>query len=269
MRKSQLSKNLKFLRDKNNWQQGQMRSICGISGATWSNYENGVSKPNLEKVLKISKIFGVTINDLLEVDLEHANENQLSSNKLSSPKYTEYNVSSLVKEPPPLDNPERKNVIFVPVSARADYVKNFSDKKFIESLPMISDPLLGEGTYRLWEVEGNSMLNTFHNGDKALTLLDLLQNIINDKVYILVTKSNGILLKRCINNRKEKKIICKSDNNQKGEYPPITVDDGDVKEVWQVVENRSRLFDQAEIYKRVADLEADMLLLKNKLLKNE
>lgn len=71
MTTSYLHKNLRFLRKKNKWKQSEMKDRCGISPNTWSNYENNVSRPGLEKVIELSKIFGVNINDLLLSDLEN------------------------------------------------------------------------------------------------------------------------------------------------------------------------------------------------------
>lgn len=70
MSDSYLHKNLRFLRKKNKWRQSEMMDRCGISANTWSNYENNVSQPGLEKVIELSKIFGVNIDDLLLRDLE-------------------------------------------------------------------------------------------------------------------------------------------------------------------------------------------------------
>ena len=67
---SYLHKNLRFLRRKNRWKQSEMMARCGISSNTWSNYENNVSRPGLEKIIELSKIFGVGIDDLLLKDLE-------------------------------------------------------------------------------------------------------------------------------------------------------------------------------------------------------
>lgn len=69
---SYLHKNLRFLRRKNRWKQSEMMARCGISSNTWSNYENNVSRPGLEKIIELSKIFGVGIDDLLLKDLENS-----------------------------------------------------------------------------------------------------------------------------------------------------------------------------------------------------
>lgn len=40
-----------------------------IGRATWSNYENGHSEPDIDKIIGIAEFFGVSIDDLLTVDL--------------------------------------------------------------------------------------------------------------------------------------------------------------------------------------------------------
>ncbi len=67
-----------------------MLQKCGISSNTWSNYENNVSRPDLEKIIDLSKIFEVKIDDLLLKDLEH--------NHRSHHSIPEENRSSLVQE---------------------------------------------------------------------------------------------------------------------------------------------------------------------------
>ena len=49
-----------------------MKEKCGISSNTWSNYENNVSRPDLDKIIELSKIFGVNLDDLLLKDLEQS-----------------------------------------------------------------------------------------------------------------------------------------------------------------------------------------------------
>lgn len=294
MSQSLLGKNLVFLRMKNKWTQAEMQHHSGITGATWSNYENDVSKPSLEKILLISKMFGVTINDLLETDLEnvHLNENlgkktnaenvNLNVNPsvhLNPQNNLENDTVTQTKEPSvervimprviAVDTHGEENMIYVPVRAKAGYLTGYGDPEFISKLPIVHDPTFRNGTYRIFEVEGNSMFNTFHDRDKAVCRWESLANIVDNRVYVLVTQSQGIIIKRVISRLYEGKLICKSDNNHRGEYPPIIVDPHDVKEVWYVVEMRSRFLPEpGEIQHRIFNMEADIALLKDKLLKD-
>jgi hypothetical protein len=110
------------------------------------------------------------------------------------------------------------------------------------------------------------MFNSLHDKDKVKAYWISLEEARDDRVHVVVTKNDGLLIKRIINRYKDGKLICKSDNNHRGEYPPIVLDTADVLEIWYVEEYSSRQMSQpGEIYKRVIDLEADMILLKEKL----
>jgi transcriptional regulator with XRE-family HTH domain len=64
-----LYKNLKALRKSKGWTQDEMLPVCGITRSTWSNYETGQTQPDVETIVKISGIFGVSIDDLILKDL--------------------------------------------------------------------------------------------------------------------------------------------------------------------------------------------------------
>lgn len=63
------AKNILFLRKQKGWTQAEIHANINISRATWSNYENNSTQPDLEKLVKIARVFGVRIDDLLTTDL--------------------------------------------------------------------------------------------------------------------------------------------------------------------------------------------------------
>ncbi|MBS1642372.1 MAG: helix-turn-helix transcriptional regulator [Bacteroidetes bacterium] len=65
-----LGKNLLYLRKLRKLQQSEMPENIGISRATWSDYENGRTEPNLETVVKISEFFGISLDTLIITDIE-------------------------------------------------------------------------------------------------------------------------------------------------------------------------------------------------------
>src|SRR5581483_9303264 len=65
-----ISKNLKYLRKKKGLTQAQVRVILGVTRSTWSNYENGLTTPSIEDLVSFSKFFGITLDDLAQLDLE-------------------------------------------------------------------------------------------------------------------------------------------------------------------------------------------------------
>ena len=60
---------------------------------------------------------------------------------------------------------DEENVVYVPVKARAGYLDGYGDSEYIETLPSFHMPHLTNGTYRCFEVQGNSMVRTFFDGD--------------------------------------------------------------------------------------------------------
>lgn len=70
MQVSLLAKNLRFLRNKKGWQQSEMLDRCGVKQRNWSNWENSISEPDVTNLIAISKLFGVSIDQLLTVEIE-------------------------------------------------------------------------------------------------------------------------------------------------------------------------------------------------------
>lgn len=65
-----ISKYLQFLRRSRNYTQDAFAQKLGISRQAVSKWETGISIPDLEVLLKISKLFDVTINDILEPQVQ-------------------------------------------------------------------------------------------------------------------------------------------------------------------------------------------------------
>ncbi|MDE5932333.1 MAG: helix-turn-helix domain-containing protein [Lachnospiraceae bacterium] len=61
-----ISKYLQFLRKSHNYTQDDLAEKLGISRQAVSKWETGTAIPDLEILLKISKLYDITINDILE-----------------------------------------------------------------------------------------------------------------------------------------------------------------------------------------------------------
>ena len=61
-----ISKYLHFLRRSHNYTQDDLARKLGISRQAVSKWETGAAIPDLEVLLKISKLYNITINDILE-----------------------------------------------------------------------------------------------------------------------------------------------------------------------------------------------------------
>ena len=60
-----LGENIVRLRTKKNWSQGNLADELGVSRQSVSKWETDTSVPELDKLLKLSELFGVTLDELV------------------------------------------------------------------------------------------------------------------------------------------------------------------------------------------------------------
>ncbi len=160
-----------------------------------------------------------------------------------------------------------ENVVYVPIKARAGYLDGYGDAEYIETLPSFNMPHLNNGTYRCFEVQGNSMVRTFFDGDLVFgKYVEDLSDIKDGRVYVIVSHNDGIVLKRVINRIEERgKLILKSDNKD-GNYPTYTMNVEDIMEVWYVTMFASKQMPEpVDVYDRLHDLESKVIFLEEEL----
>ena len=291
------AKNITFLRTQKGYTQEQIGHQLGIKRTTWNGYEKGTSQPYVDVLVEIAKYFGISEGDLLHVDLARkGNLKTMSANSTtdqkSNPKskgnsnlrssYTLNSEDSFVVNQPTvkygmpqvvtIDTEGNENVVLVPVRARAGYLSGYSDPEFMAKLPAYRLPGLNNGTFRLFEVEGLSMYPTLHGGDLIIgSMVEQLRDIRDDRLYVVVTKNEGVVVKRVLNRlQKDGKLILKSDNyKERDMYPPIVADPDDIIEVWYATGFISRqMRPPAEMYNRLIDLEGRLTLLEDQQRKN-
>ena len=86
-------RNLQFLRKEKKLKQHEMYDSLGFSRTTWSNYEQCKTAPSLDGLIRISRFFGVTLDELIAEDIEQ---------KFEDRKYRKYAYNesiALVEEP--------------------------------------------------------------------------------------------------------------------------------------------------------------------------
>jgi len=174
-----------------------------------------------------------------------------SKNQLGMPKVITINDSG------------EENVSFIGVQARAGYLNGYGDPDYIENQPAFSMPTLTNGTFRCFETKGHSMASTLHDGDLLFgKYVDDFNDIKDGRIYVIVSKNNGVVVKRVLNRIKESgKLILKSDNNN-GNYPMFSIDAEDVVEVWYASMYASRQMpDPINIYEQLNTMEGRLFEL--------
>jgi len=282
--------------------QAEVANSLNLKRNTFSNYETTHSEPDLDTLGKIASFFDISIDQLINVDLTKGNlieyreekedkegkeknsRTSISGNltaakrpyllpaddELPQPAAVNDKLMSYNRFQAPkiitIDSRGEENIIFVPVRARAGYLLGYGDAQFMQSLPAYRLPGYTNGTYRIFEVEGHSMFPTLQDGDRVISRWADIADVRDDRVYVLVTRTEGVLIKRLINRYNEGKMIVKSDNNQTGEFPTLVLDINEIAEIWYVVERWTRqLPGPGEIYKRLVNIEAELAVLKQRL----
>jgi transcriptional regulator with XRE-family HTH domain len=286
---SVLSNNLKVLRLGSGKDQAEIAELAGITASTLSNYEVARTEPDIDTLVILANIYGVSVDGLVKTDLSviakslsGGNLNQqkqkatykLKGNGNGNPKGNLNEKSEGWDRVPKVitvDHGGSDNIAFVPVKAHAGYLNGYGDAEFIGSLETFRFPGLSGGVFRCFEVEGQSMLGTFYSSDWIVgRFVENLTEIRDDRIHIVVTKTEGIVVKRVLNRiEKDGKLILNSDNQRTPlEFPPIILDPNDVFEVWYAVRySSSQMRRPGEMQKRVIDLEGRVSLLEDRLRK--
>ena len=61
----QVGENIYRLRSENSMSQGELSEILNVSRQSISKWENGMAMPELDKLIKLSRLFGVTLDQLV------------------------------------------------------------------------------------------------------------------------------------------------------------------------------------------------------------
>lgn len=230
-----VNRNFKFLRAKEGLTQREFGERLGLKQATVGAYEEGRATPPLSCLTDISRIFKVSLDNLINADLSTLPE---KSWRISGKPRKEVLAITV-------DAHNKENVELVTQKASAGYLSGFQDPEFVKDLPKISMPVLPRNrTYRAFEIQGDSMLPVQPGSIIFAEYLDDIHAIKNGRLYVLVTRNDGIVFKRVFNfSGEEKKLLLVSDNRL---YQPYGVDVEDVLEVWVAKAFFSNQFPEAE-----------------------
>jgi phage repressor protein C with HTH and peptisase S24 domain len=128
-----------------------------------------------------------------------------------------------------VDNDGGNKIEIIPEKAQAGYLTGYSDPEFIEALQHISLPFLRNGKYRAFPVTGDSMPPHKEGSFIVGEYIERLDDIVDGKTYVLITKTNGIAYKRLSKNG-ENSLVAKSDNTI---YEPYEVKASEILEIWR------------------------------------
>lgn len=219
---SNISSNLKYLRKKKGYTQQQFADAMEIKRSLIGAYEEDRAEPKYDLLKKIADFFDLTIDEFI-------NEN-INDNWKPQPKSQGSNLRVLSIS---VDQNDNENIELVPVKASAGYLNGFSDPQYVKDLPKFQLPLpaLRQGTFRAFEIMGDSMLPIQPGSIIIGEYMDNWNDVKTGETYIIISKNEGVVYKRAGNRFKEnKELKLISDNTI---YDPYSVAADDILEIWK------------------------------------
>ncbi len=222
---SVISDNIKHLRKLHGWTQGDFADKISIKRSLVGAYEEGRADPRLNNLLNMSKVFGVSVDNLLTRNLTSMNIEEIES--LSSDSGDNFKVLSIT-----VDNEDNELIDLIPQKASAGYMNGYSDPSYLEEMPKFRLPNLPtNATYRAFEITGDSMLPIKPGTVVIGQYLESLSEIKNGRCYVILSKEDGIVYKRVFDYTKEHgQLFLVSDNKA---YSPYKIHSSDVIEIWE------------------------------------
>jgi transcriptional regulator with XRE-family HTH domain len=216
-----LNENIRFIRKQLGLTQDQFAQKLNIKRSLVGAYEEGRAEPRLDLLQAMAALIDTSVDKIIGENLA---ETSLS---LSVNKDYGRGKEVLVVT---VDENSKDNIELVPHKAAAGYLNGYADPEFVKELPHFKLPMLKQGSYRAFEISGDSMLPILPGTIVVGEYTDNLKDLKNGKTYVLVTKQEGIVYKRVFNYLEQNgKLFLVSDNRQ---YAPYQLDGDEVVEAW-------------------------------------
>lgn len=245
------SQNLKFLRKLRGWTQEEFANKLKIKRSLLGAYEEERADPRIEVLEVVCQMFKMTLDDVLLKDVS----NTKGATYLEKRRQMKMIVN--VAE-----------IQFVPIKAAAGYLAGYADPEFIDELNTFTLPMLAGGSYRAFEIIGDSMLPTQSGSVIVGEKVNNMEDIKTSNTYIVISRNEGIVYKRVLkNNRNKTKVTLVSDNPL---YEPYQVNADEIMELWQAQmiiskANVQQRWDVNQLASLVNNLQEQVITMKKKM----
>lgn len=214
---SVLSENMRYMRNQLKCSQQKVADDLMITRGRYAKYEDDASEPPLELLMKIARYFHVSIDLLLSVDLRRIPLKQI----IDLP-------DNRILLPITVDGKGDNKIEIIPHKASMGYLTGYSDPEYIERLQNISLPFLGQGKYRAFPAQGDSMPPHTDGSYIVAKYVERSEKLKVGKRYVFVTRNEGITFKRLV--FVENEIITVGADNSF--YAPYNIELNDILEFW-------------------------------------
>lgn len=255
-----VTSNIRHLRKHAGFTQAQLAEKLDIKRSLVGAYEEGRAEPKLSTLVNVAKLFQVTLDDLITLDLQLTAPAKHVS---GADKAVGGNLRVLAIT---VDQDEKENIELVPYKASAGYLNGYADAEFIEELPRFKLPMLGNtGTFRAFEISGDSMLPIASGTVIVGRFVEDWSQIKDGTPCIVVSQKEGVVFKRIFNKIEGSATLRLHSDNPI--YSPYEVHLQDVVEIWEAKSYISSTFPIADLSldklsSIVLDLQKEMQKLK-------
>jgi transcriptional regulator with XRE-family HTH domain len=212
-----ISSNIKFLRKKKGLTQQQFADQVGIKRSLVGAYEEERAEPKYELLKTIATFFEISVDDFIK--------ETINDKWAPAPKGNLRILSISV------DKDDNENIELVPLKASAGYLNGYADPEYVAQLPKFYLPMFKQGTYRAFEIKGDSMLPLVSGTIIIGEYMENWGDVKSSETYVIVSKSEGVVYKRMGSKfRADKKLKLISDNPV---YEPYEISGEDVLEIWK------------------------------------
>ncbi len=219
-----VSDNIKYLRKQLHFTQEKMAGKIGIKRSLLGAYEEGRADPRLNNLQKMADIFNISVDMIINNDLTKMPVNEIHKNV----REQGFKVLAITT-----DKKGAENIELIPQKASAGYMNGYADPEYLEELPKFTIPgLNGDGTYRAFEISGDSMLPLLTGTIIVGKYVHDLGEVKDGKTYVLLTGSEGIVYKRVYTDKANNRLNLVSDNPN---YKPYKISLEEVLEMWEAV----------------------------------
>jgi transcriptional regulator with XRE-family HTH domain len=217
---SKISENIKYLRKQKGLTQQQFADNMEIKRSLVGAYEEERADPKYDLLQKFSEYFELSIDELIN---DTINDKWKKKPNLSASNVRVLSIT--------VDKDDNENIELVPVKASAGYLNGYADPEFVGALPKFSLPMFKSGTFRAFEIKGDSMLPL---SSGSVIISEYVENWNDLKVgetAVVVSKNEGVVYKRMGSKLKQDKgLKLVSDNPI---YDPYYVMAEDIVEIWK------------------------------------
>ena len=221
------AKNLTSLRKERKLTQDDAARLLGLHRSTYAYYEKGKTEPSASVLLKLADFFQVSAEYLMRGGPAVPPLFRQSPEQVTA-LHQQVRVLALT-----VGNDQRENIQYVSRSAIAGYVSEYNQAEFVEQLPYFRLPKLGAGTFRAFDIQGDSMPPILDGYIVVGRFVEQARDLKDGTRYVFITRSAGVVFKQLFRESKHPNHFMLASDNPA--YAPYTVDAADIVEAWEMV----------------------------------